>query len=234
MVFSLWTNTTGECPLWVSTILVTGSAIAAMPYNVDTTATEASSKSASRRTGVYRRARANLQRELPNFAKEASKIYLWFAYYDFPLFVKTETKVTIFVDALAVCLAEVGLGVNPVNTKHKANLRPSCIHPAMLFWICLPGIIPTVRMHVVSGPNCQSCPRCGTWNCCEPMLFVRQVSLALRLRCFDSVCSLHCTWYNRDLQYVDVVCRGCFDLLWVRLLGLIGPPAVARNFVRAQ
>ena len=48
--------------------------------------------------------------------------------------------------------------------------------------------------------------------------------------------AVHCTWYNynRDLQYVDVVCRGCFDLLWVRLLGLIGPPAVARNFVRAQ
>ena len=32
MFFSLWTNTTGECPLWVSTILVAGSAIAAMPY----------------------------------------------------------------------------------------------------------------------------------------------------------------------------------------------------------
>ena len=41
--------------------------------HIDTTATEASSKSASRRTGVYRRARANLQRELPNVAKEASK-----------------------------------------------------------------------------------------------------------------------------------------------------------------
>jgi len=87
-------------------------------------------------------------------------------------------------------------------------------------------------MHVISGPNCQSCPRCGTWNCCEPMLFVRQVSLALRFRCFDSVCScaLYCTWYNRDLQYVDVVSRGCFDLLWVRLLGLIGPPRRSSKF----
>lgn len=41
--------------------------------HIDTTATEASSKSTSRRTGVYRRARVNLQRELPNVAKEASK-----------------------------------------------------------------------------------------------------------------------------------------------------------------
>ena len=55
--------------------------------HIDTTATEASSKSTSRRTGVYRRARVNLQRELPNVAKEASKklSMVCFAYYDFPL-----------------------------------------------------------------------------------------------------------------------------------------------------
>ena len=132
-----------------------------------------------------------------------------------PLFVKTKTQVIMFVDPLAVCLAEAGLVINPGNTKNKGNLQPSCVHPCTprncVF--CLESFSQIVGMHVISGPNCQSCPRSDVehgivvsrWVLCD-----KHVSLALRFRCSGSICSCDVicnTWMW--FAAVASICCGC-------------------------